>query len=207
MADEEKQKEAQDEQKQQDVESKPEQKKEKPEDNKNQLLQWIILTVVVLILAIAGFFLGRTMGTVPQPAEAQTDGEIPVELKSDAKNKSDTATKDPGKMAGKGWYYDLDPVATNLSDPGATRYVRAVLTLEISREVGQAEGIPFLDERKPVISNILNIYFAGLTIEDINSDRDMRRIQYELVEIFNETLYDNGKPMVKQILFREFGLQ
>ena len=58
-----------------------------------------------------------------------------------------------------------------------------------------------------IIANILNIYFAGLTIEDINSDKDMRRIQYELLEIFNDTLYKDSKPLIQEVLFREFGLQ
>jgi flagellar basal body-associated protein FliL len=73
--------------------------------------------------------------------------------------------------------------------------------------VDKAKGTQFLDERKAVIANILNIYFAGLTIEDINSDKDIRRIQYELLEIFNETLYKNSKPLIRQVLFREFGIQ
>jgi len=154
-----------------------------------------------MILAVVGFFFGSKMGHVPKLVKVEFPtvpaGETPPDLLTD----------DPAESTGKGWYYDLEPVATNLSDPGSTRYVRAVLTLEVSPELDKTKGMQFLDERKPVIANILNIYFAGLTIEDINSDKDMRRIQYELLEIFNDTLYKNSKPLIREILFREFGLQ
>lgn len=200
MADEEtKQNEEAKEEKSQD-QAKPE-ARAKPEGGKGQLIQWVIMTTAILLLAIAGFFIGGKMGSIPAPEKTETH---PV-AKDD--NTADLMVDDPAKVSGKGWYYDLEPVATNLSDPGSTRYVRAVLTLEISPEMDTAKGTQFLDEKKPVIANILNIYFAGLTIEDINSDKDMRRIQYELLEIFNDTLYKDSKPMIQEILFREFGLQ
>lgn len=176
---------------------KPEARDEvKQEEKKGSLLQWIIMSVIIIVLAVAGFFVGDKLGSNVKPADAATD-------KKAADLPDDLLAKD----ATSGWYYDLDPVATNLSDPGSTRYVRAVLTLEMMPEADETQGRVFLDSQKPVIANILNIYFAGLTIEDINSDKDMRRIQYELVEIFNDSIYKNSKPLVKQILFREFGLQ
>jgi len=173
----------------------------KADGGKNQLIQWVIMAGLIMALAVVGFFAGSKMGNVPAPEKPETAAEAPDETAPDL------MIDDPTKASGKGWYYDLEPVATNLSDPGSTRYVRAVLTLEISPEVDKAKGTQFLDERKPVIANILNIYFAGLTIEDINSDKDMRRIQYELLETFNDTLYKGSKPMIREILFREFGLQ
>jgi flagellar basal body-associated protein FliL len=172
-----------------------------PDNNKGQLMQWIIMAGVIMALAVVGFFLGGKMGHIPKPQKPV----FPTENTGSAQ--SELLTDNPAKASSEGWYYDLEPVATNLSDPGSTRYVRAVLTLEISPEVDKAKGTQFLDERKPVIANILNIYFAGLTIEDINSDKDMKRIQYELLETFNDTLYKGSKPLIKQVLFREFGLQ
>jgi flagellar basal body-associated protein FliL len=167
------------------------------DEKKGSLLQWIIMIIIIVVPAVAGLFIGDIIGSGTQPAGASETDANADNLSGDMLAEGST----------KGWYYDLDPVATNLSDPGSTRYVRAVLTLEMLPEADEAQGRAFLDTQKPVISNILNIYFAGLTIEDINSDKDMRRIQYELVEIFNDSFYKNSKPLVKQILFREFGLQ
>jgi flagellar basal body-associated protein FliL len=173
----------------------------KPDGGKGQIIQWVIMAGSIMALAVVGFFAGSKMGNVPPPEKAEIAAEAPD------KTAPDLTVEDTTKDSGKGWYYDLEPVATNLSDPGSTRYVRAVLTLEISPEVDKTKGTQFLDEQKPVIANILNIYFAGLTIEDINSDKDMRRIQYELLETFNDTFYKGSKPMIREILFREFGLQ
>ncbi len=190
-----------------ETKQKEEVKQEQPQaqaehdNNKGQLMQWAIMAAVIMTLAVAGFFLGGKMGYVPKPEK------IEFQVQSTGETRLDLLTNDQTKTPSEGWYYDLEPVATNLSDPGSTRYVRAVLTLEVSPEVDKAKGTQFLDERKPVIANILNIYFAGLTIEDINSDKDMKRIQYELLEIFNDTLYKDSKPLIREVLFREFGLQ
>ena len=175
----------------------------KSEDSKGQLLPWIIMATFIITLGVAGFFLGSKLGSFTTPVQASAE----LATEKTGETGTDLVIEDPDKAGNKGWYYDLEPIATNLSDPGSTRYVRAVLTLEMRPEADPAEGKKFLDEQKPVIANILNIYFAGLTVEDINSDKDMRRIQYELLEIFNETFYKNSKPLIQQILFREFGLQ
>jgi flagellar basal body-associated protein FliL len=168
---------------------------------KGQVLQWIIMIAVILLLGTVGYFLGSTLGYKPPTVEPGS--QQPAQSTQQASQQ--LLVKDASKT--KGWFYDLDPVATNLSDPGSTRYVRAVLTLEMSPEADKESGTKFLDEQKPVIANILNIYFAGLTLDQINSDKDMRRIQYELLEIFNETLYRDSKPLVEQVLFKEFGVQ
>jgi flagellar basal body-associated protein FliL len=186
------------EQEKQEEKKQPEQQQPK---EKTKMLQWIIPAAVVVLLAVAGFLLGNIFGTTPTPIQAE--GEVQPELVA----KNDMLISSESKTGNEGWYYDLNPVATNLSDPGSTRYIRAVLTLEMSSEANREKAVKFLDEKKPIIANILNIYFAGLSVEDINSDKDMKRIQYELLEIFNETLYHDSKPLIQQVLFREFGLQ
>lgn len=177
---------------------------ESPAEEKKSggILQWIILAAVILVFAAGGFVLGRLLGKGPAPAEAQ------AVTQRESKQKVDSMNLLLDKAAGtKGWYYDLEAVATNLSEPGSTRYVRAALTLEMLPKVDKAKATTFLDERKPIMINLLNIYFAGLTVEDLNSNKDMRRIQAELLDIFNESLFPDGKPLIKSILFREFGVQ
>lgn len=202
MADEETK---QDDQSQQEPQEQPETEavtKDADEPKKGSMLQWIIMGAVIVVLSLAGIFTGSMFGSGPKTADAdtQTEDEAPAEPEEDSLLVEDAASA-------KGWYYDLDPVATNLNEPGSTRYVRAVLTLEMQPEIDMGKGTEFLDEHKPVVANILNIYFAGLAVEDLNSDKDMRRIQYELLELFNEQLYGKAKPLIKQVLFREFGLQ
>ncbi|GAH72149.1 unnamed protein product, partial [marine sediment metagenome] len=107
----------------------------------------------------------------------------------------------------KTWYYELEPVVANLDVPGITRYVRAAITLEISAEVDQEKGIAFLEEKKPVLTNWLTIYLASLTLEDIRGDRNLRRIQSQILDSFNEKLFPDARPQIKHILFKEFAIQ
>jgi len=197
MADEEKQ---QAEQNEQNKQQKPQ---AKPDGGKGQLLQWIIMATVTILLAVVGYFLGTTLGYRPKAAQAGSEPAAEAANQSQANLPAEDGTKGQNE----GWFYDLDPVATNLSDPGSTRYVRAVLTFEMSPQADKEKATQFLNERKPVIANILNIYFAGLAIDEINSDKDMKRIQFELLETLNETLYKDSKPLIRQILFKEFGVQ
>jgi flagellar basal body-associated protein FliL len=180
-------------------------KKGKTEDAKGGgMMQWIIMAVILIIMMTVGFFIGNMMGSPPSTAQAQSQQE--EEKKADDENAEETLFAE--EPAETGWFYHLKDVATTLKDPGATRYVRAVLTLEMVPESDEAKTRKYLDEKKqPIILDILNIYFAGLTVEDINSDKDLRRIQYELLNLLNENLSPNSKPLIKRILIQEFGIQ
>ena len=158
------------------------------------VLKWIIMAVVVVVCAGAGFGVSRLLAGLTTAKKTE-----PSQEKKPAP---------PADSAGtKSWYYDLEPVATNLNVPGATRYVRATLTLEISPEVKEDEGKKLLEQKKPLLANLLNIYFKGLRLEDISSDKDMRRIQSQILDVLNEELFPDAKPQIKRILFREFAIQ
>ncbi len=180
-------------------------KQEKPQEaaaspkKSGKLMPYLIPAAVLIVMVIAGFILGLILSS-SEPKTAKAASEKPDE------NQAENLLTET-KADAKGWYYDLDPIATNLNEPGATRYVRVLLTLELSPQVNQAKGSQFLNERKPIMINLMNIYFAGLSISDLNSDKNIRRIQSELVDIFNENLYPNAKPLIKKILFKEFGIQ
>ncbi|MBA7689797.1 hypothetical protein ES703_98308 [subsurface metagenome] len=169
-----------------------------------EFLPWIIMAVVAVLCAGAGLGLGRLFAgsSTPQTPESsqQTKPTQAENLKVDA----------PDLMAGgsqKTWYYELEPVVANLDVPGITRYVRAAITLEISAEVDQVKGTAFLEEKKPVLTNWLTIYLASLTLEDIRGDRNLRRIQSQILDAFNERLFPDARPQIKHILFKEFAIQ
>ena len=107
----------------------------------------------------------------------------------------------------KNWYYDLEPVVANLDVPGVTRYVRATITLEINPEVEKKKGIALLEEKTPLLTNWLTIYLASLTLDDIRGDRNLKRVQLQILDAFNEKLFPDTKPQIKHILFKEFAIQ
>ena len=166
----------------------------------SRLLPWIILTVVILLCAAFGLGLGRLFASSRtlkiDKAASQPGKKKPINL-------DELSAKDTGKV----WYYDLDPVVANLNEPNITRYVRATFTLEMSSEINQKKGIEFLNEKKPILINLLTVYLSSLSLEDIRGDKNLRSIQSRVCESFNENLFPESKPQIKNVLIKEFPVQ
>ena len=189
--------------KQQEEQKGPEAEKSDKKSFIGRFLPWIIMVVVVAVCAGAGFGLGRLFagsGT-PDAAESGSKGDdsTPAEdLKAD-----DDSAGDSQEV----WYYDLEPVIANLNEPSVTRYVRASLTLEMSSDVDEKKGTALLDAKKPILVNWLFVYLSGLSLEDIRGDKNLKSIQSHIREAFNEKLFPDSKPQIKQILIKEFPVQ
>ena len=164
------------------------------------IVTWAVLAVIVALCAGSGFLLGRLFAgsAEPQTQSSQAD--------------ESTSSKNP-EMAGSAmnsensWYYDLEPVVANLDEPSVTRYVRVIITLEISAALGQVECEKLLEEKKPILTNWLTIYLASLTLEDTRGNRNLKRIQLQILDAFNEKLFPDAKPQIKHVLFKEFAIQ
>jgi flagellar basal body-associated protein FliL len=170
--------------------------------NKITILTWVIMAAAVALLAGSGFVLGRLFAgsSSPEATEfAQKDEPAKVEnLKMD-----DSSTGSQNI-----WYYDLEPVVANLDEPGVTRYVRATITMEISTDLEKSKGEKIIEEKRPRLRNWLAIYLASLTLDDARGDRNLKRIQSQILDAFNETLFPDAKPQIKRILFKEgFAIQ
>ncbi len=160
----------------------------------------IIIVVVVVFFAGVGFTLGRMFAgpsTINGPLASQ-NGQTPGLENIAAEGSEDYS---------QGWYYHLDPVIANLNVADVTRYVKASLTLEVSSEIDKREGADFLDENKPILTNWLTVYLASLGIDDIRGDNNLKRIQSQVLDAFNEKLFPDSKPGIKNILFKEFAVQ
>jgi flagellar basal body-associated protein FliL len=165
-----------------------------------RFLPKVIIVVVLAIFAGAGFTLARLLAGSPesQTTEGPEQGQSSL-LAKDAKGSGDDSQKS--------WYYHLEPVIANLNVDDVTRYVKASLTLEVSFEVDEKKGQAFIDEKKPILTNWLTIYLASLGLEDIKGDRNYKRIQAQVLDAFNEKLFPDEKPKIKNILFKEFAVQ
>jgi len=168
-----------------------------------RLLPWVVMVVVVAVCAGAGFGLGRLF------AASRTSGPAGANSKPDRSSQMDNLKAD-GELASSSktvWYYDLEPVVANLNEPNASRYVRASLTLEMSTEVDQKKGTAFLDEKKPILIDLLFVYLSSLRLEDIRGDKNLKSIQSHICDAFNEKLFPNSKPQIKRVLIKEFPVQ
>ena len=190
--------------KQQETQEKQETTKTKSSNKKSlvgRFLPWIIIAVVVVVFAGAGLTVGRMFAgfSTPQTLKAsEQDDSAQVE---------NLEAKSSAAGAQKTWYYDLEPVVANLDVPDVTRYVRASLTLEISSEVDEKNGTAFLDEKKPILTNWLTVYLASLGLEDVRGERNLKRIQSQICDAFNEVLFPDSKPKIKRVLIKEFPVQ
>ena len=205
-ADDIKEQEGQEEQVQQEPQEEQQNPKAEKRDIKSlvvRLLPWIIMIVVVLICTGAGFRVGRLFAGSVTPHENVNDSgtnaqDLPDELETDT---------DSAEDSGKVWYYDLDPVVANLNEPTVTRYVRASLTFEMSADMDVKDGTAFLEEKKPILINWLTVYLSSLALEDIRGDKNLRSIQSHIRDAFNEQLFPDSKPLIKQVLIKEFPVQ
>lgn len=188
-----------DETKQQKLE--PKKKDPDQKSSSTRFLPWIIVAVVVVVCAGAGFALGRLLGG-PSTTQAAGNAQQTRQDHGQLLGADDSAVD-----AENTWYYDMEPVVANLNDPGVTRYARIALTVQISNEVPQKNGIALLTEKSPILKNWLTIYLANQTVEDMRGERNLRRIQSDILEAFNEKLYPDAKPQIKGILFKGFAVQ
>ena len=191
-----------------DTDEEKDQNQEKVEESEKKsfigrFLPWMIIGVVVMVCAGAGFGLGRMLGGSAEPpvreAEQKVDGvDQTVDLSQDNASAGDS---------GKTWYYDMDPVIANLNEPGVTRYVRASFTLEISAETDRKKGTALLDEKKPILTDMLFVYLSGLSLKEIQGDKNLKSVQSRIREMFNEKLFPDSKPQIKRVLIKEFPVQ
>ena len=188
-----------------DADDTKEQKEPKTEkDDKKSLigrfLPWIVIVAVAAFCAGAGFGLGRLFAGSGAPEAGP---------KPDESNRVEdlTADNDSANDSTKVWYYDLDPVIANLNEPGVSRYVRASFTLEMSAETSQKKGTAFLDDKKPIMTDMLFVYLSGLSLKDIQGDKNLKSIQSRIREFLNERLFPDSKPQIKRVLIKEFPVQ
>ena len=194
----------------------------------------IIVGVIVLVAAGAGVGLSRLFAggsKTPSGEEAASEQEASAEKETTKHSEEKSASghgaakekpasghgapkhgekakpEKAGAVEGGAWYFNLDPVVANLDEPGATRYIRTAFILEMSPDLSAEKGAALLEQKKPLITNLLTIYLAGLNIETTRGDKNLKRIQLELCDTFNEQLFPESKPMIKRVLIKEFAVQ
>jgi len=189
--------------KQQEEQNAPDAEKTDRKSLIGRFLPWVILIVVAAFSAGAGFGLGRLFAGSDKAETTESDSK-PDQT---SQKKDFIADDSPAKTSTEVWYYDLDPVVANLNEPSVTRYVRASLTLEVNSDLDEKKGTAFLDKKKPVLINWLYVYLSGLSLEDIRGDKNLKSIQSQVREAFNEELFPDSKPQIQQVLIKEFPVQ
>ena len=163
-----------------------------------KMLPWLMPVLALVVCAGAGFMVSRFFGTrgsaqnvaaaeAPEPAAALP----PL-------NEADAAAA---------WYYDMEAVVANLNEPNVSRYVRVTLTLELGNGLTEKDGLPFIEQRLPLLKNWLTLFMSNQTVEDIRGERNLRQVQSQIADMFNQGLFPDGKPCIKRVLFKELSIQ
>ena len=186
---------------------KTKEEKKAPDDGKIGIVTWIIMAIVILGLSGSGFVVGRLVAGSTEPAPmsdemlqqvaAQPETDSPLETNAESETKSQDS-----------WYYDkLASVVVNPDEPGATRFVRVGLILELDSDLTPEKAEALIPKKGPLLTNWLNLYFKGLSLDQMEDEKDMNHILSQITDAFNEILFPDAKPMVKRTLIREFNIQ
>jgi len=166
----------------------------------SKLMPWLAPAVALIVCAGAGFTVSRlfgTRGTAQNVSAAERAGTAAADQLPPMNE------ADPGEI----WYYDLEPIVANLNEPGVTRYVRVTLTLEVGNGMAENDGLPFLEQRTPLLKNWLTLFLSNQTLEDIRGEQNLRQVQAQIAEMLNQELFPNTKPCIKRALFKDISIQ
>ena len=165
-----------------------------------RILPMVIIIVIVGLFSGAGFGLGKLLA----PETSKPDGTEAAEPVDTEVIKADFNSKEDSN---KVWYYDFEPVVANLNEPSVARYVSLTITLQIGSGLAEKEGRAIIVEKLPILTDWLTVYLAGLSLDDIRGDKNLKSIQAQILDAFNEKLFPDSKPRIKHILFRNFAVQ
>lgn len=168
----------------------------------SRLLPILIIVFVMGFCACAGLFLGRMLGGPSSTQAAESDANQVEPTQPTEKAESNSADSSEGV-----WYYDLEPVVANLNEPNVARYISISITLQISSDLSEKSGRSRIEQKLPVLTDWLTVYLAGLGLEDIRGDKNLKSVQAQILDAFNTKLFPDSKPMIKHILFRNFAVQ
>lgn len=165
----------------------------------SKLLPWLAPVLALIVCAGAGFAVSRLFGT--------RGGAQNVSAAEEAETAASQLPPMDEANAGDVWYCDLEPVVANLNEPGVTRYVRVTVTLEVGNGMAEKDGLPFLQQRMPLLKNWLTLFLSNQTLEDTRGERGLRQMQTQIANTFNQGLFPNAKPCVKRVLFKDISIQ
>lgn len=170
--------------------------KETVEKKKSPLIKIIVIVVLFALLAgggAAGYFfiiapkLKHSSQAAPQAAEEKSES-----------HGSEGGSGKEGEASGT--IKPLDPFVVNLSDGQGTRYLKAVVQLEMDGEMLAGE----IDRKMPQIRDEIIMLLSSKSYDDLSSIPGKRSLKRVMVESINKYL-TSGK--VVNVFFSEFVIQ
>lgn len=101
---------------------------------------------------------------------------------------------------GKAIVKNMDPFVVNLTDAQGTRYLKAVIQLEVNSELASQE----IDQKIPAIRDDIISLLSSKSFEDIATEPGKRELKKTMLDRINKNLKDG---QVTHIFFTEFVVQ
>jgi flagellar FliL protein len=164
-------------------EKEPRENDEESKAPKKSVFKWILLTGIVLLLVIGGYFGwtlfvkgGEGVAGIPDPLSKSKEEKIVI--------------------------YPLKPFIVNLMDKSGMgkRYLKVTMKLE----VGSDKDKDLLNDRTPQIRDTVLLLLSSLTFKDINSIEGKLDLKQSLISRINRVM---GDGHVKTVYFSEFVVQ
>jgi flagellar protein FliL len=97
-------------------------------------------------------------------------------------------------------------VVVNLSEERMTRYLRIKLVVQVEEEA-EAKATPLVEKNKAALKTWIIGHVAGKTLKDVSGTVGVNRLQREIFERFEDTLYPGGDGPLRSVLFEEYVVQ
>ena len=97
-------------------------------------------------------------------------------------------------------------VVVNLSEERMTRYLRFKLVLLVEEEA-EPKALVLVEKNKAALKSWLIGHVAGKTLKDVSGTIGVNRLQREIFERFEDTLYPGGEGPLRDVLFEEYVVQ
>jgi flagellar basal body-associated protein FliL len=162
---------------------------------------WIIAAIVAVVSAGGGLGISKLSANSSMNVFKHS-AEPAAKETAEAK----PAIKKEGGAEGGTWFFKLDPVVANLDEPGALRYIRVAVYIEMEGAEGE-ESKKAMEEKKPPLINWLQLYLAGRSLEEAKGEKNLKAMQAQILEGFNQILFPKEKSLIKGVLFGEINIQ
>lgn len=179
-------------------------KEEKQEGKKggNSLVLIIVAVLLAVVLLLGGLIVvllasGGDSGE-QDPAAATT--EIHTPAAQGGKPVAGAPKERSNDFLNVGPIYPLDQFLVNLLSETGSRYLKMTINIELSSEL----LTPEIEQKKPLLRDIVIRILSSKTYEDISTTKGKERLKDEIAAKINETLRDG---YVKNVFFTDFIVQ
>ncbi len=168
---------------------------------------FIAIAALVGAAAGAGGYIAAGFLGGPEQAQAQAQMRGQIEAQATTDDQVQDALEDTS--ADDYEYIEFPTITCNLNEPRMERYIRATITLTVKKDKnGKYKGaVQLIASRQTELKDWITSYLYGCTLDDLRGEKKLNRIRREILDNLNQKLWPTGKPMIHQVLFKDFAIQ